>query len=62
MRKPKTNYRQMNRAKADEIRRAYFLREMTQAALAKLHGIRQGSVSRIISYQVWAGVVNAPRP
>jgi DNA-binding transcriptional regulator LsrR (DeoR family) len=50
---PKTHYRQMTRKKADEIRRAYFGREANQCELAKRHGLRQSSVSRIISGQVW---------
>ncbi len=52
--KPKSTYRHMSRAKAYEIRRRYFAREATQAQLAQLFGIRQGSVSRIVSGQVWA--------
>jgi DNA-binding transcriptional regulator LsrR (DeoR family) len=52
--KPKSRYRHMDRAKASEIRRRYFAREATQAQLAAEYGIRQGSVSRIISGQVWA--------
>lgn len=52
--RPKTRYRHMNLAKAREIRRRYFAREMNQPQLAREFGIKQGSVSRIISGQVWA--------
>ncbi len=45
----------MNRAKAEEIRRAYFAREANQCELAERFGISQGSVSRIVSGRVWAG-------
>lgn len=52
--KPKAQYRHMTRAKAHEIRRAYLAREATQSELAKRNNIRQGTVSRIVSMQVWA--------
>jgi len=50
----KTHYRNMNPARASEIRRAYFNREGTQLEIARRFGIRQSSVSRIISGVVWA--------
>jgi DNA-binding transcriptional regulator LsrR (DeoR family) len=43
----------MTQAIANEIRRAYFAREAKQRELAERYGIRQHSVSRIISGQVW---------
>lgn len=46
-------YRHMTREKAEEIRRRYFAREATQSALATQYGIRQNTVSRIISGLVW---------
>lgn len=52
--RPKSSYRNMNRAKADEIRRAYFAREANQRQLGERYGIAQNSVSRIVSGQVWA--------
>ena len=52
--KPKTHYRHMTREKAHEIRRAYFAREAKQKELAERHGIKQHTVSRIVSMQVWA--------
>lgn len=51
---PATRYRNMTREKADEIRRAYFAREKNQRELAEEHGIRQNTVSRIVSGMVWA--------
>jgi DNA-binding transcriptional regulator LsrR (DeoR family) len=50
----KSRYRHMTREKAHEIRRRYFAREATQAQLAAEFGIRQGSVSRIVSGQSWS--------
>ena len=52
--KPKRFYRLMTVEKATEIRRRYFAREANQPQLAREFGIKQGSVSRIISGQVWA--------
>jgi len=51
--RPKSHYRHMTRAKAQEIRRAYFAREAKQAELAAKYGVRQNTISRIISDQVW---------
>jgi DNA-directed RNA polymerase specialized sigma subunit len=51
---PSRRYRNMDRAKADEIRRAYFAREGTQKAIGERHGIGQNTVSRIISGIVWS--------
>ncbi len=44
----------MDRAKAEEIRALYFSRQKKQAELAAMFGIKQNTVSRIISGQVWA--------
>lgn len=52
--RPKTHYRHMTRQKAHEARRRYFAREATQAQLAAEYGVRQGTISRIVSGQVWA--------
>jgi DNA-binding transcriptional regulator LsrR (DeoR family) len=38
---------------AREIRRRYFEREMNQRQLAEAYGVRQNTISRIISEQVW---------
>ena len=51
---PKTHYRTMTPAKAAEIRRAYFAREAKQKELAERYGIKQNTVSRIVSGLVWA--------
>jgi DNA-binding transcriptional regulator LsrR (DeoR family) len=51
---PRSHYRHMTPAKAAEIRRRYFAREATQAELAREYGIRQHSVSRIVSGMSWA--------
>lgn len=44
----------MTPEKAREIRRKYFAREANQAQLAVEYGIRQNSVSRIVSGLSWA--------
>ncbi len=50
----KSHYRNMNYAKAQEIRRLYFSRQAKQAEIARLYGIKQNTVSRIISGLVWS--------
>lgn len=50
---PKRYYRHMDYAKAERIRELYFSRKMKQAELAEVFGLRQGSVSRIVSGLVW---------
>lgn len=50
----KRRYRHMSRQIAQQIRDLYFSRWFKQAELAELYGIRQHSVSRIVSGQVWA--------
>ena len=47
-------YRYMTRQIAEQIRDLYFSRWFKQAELAELYGIRQHSVSRIVSGRVWA--------
>ena len=54
MKKPRSRYRHMTPAKASEIRRRYFARQAKQAELAREYGIRQHSVSRIVSGMSWA--------
>ncbi len=51
---PKSRYRHMTRTIADEIRRLYFSRQAKQSELAERYGIRQNSVSRIVSGKVWS--------
>lgn len=55
MRRPKRYYRDMTPEKAAELKAIYYTkpRTKTQAELGKLYGISQGSVSRIVSGQVW---------
>jgi len=52
--RPKSHYRHMTREKAKEIRRAYFAREANQPQLAERYGVKQNTISRIVSEQVWA--------
>lgn len=54
MRKPMSKYRHMTREKAEEIRKAYFARELTQKQLAAKYAISQAAVCRIISGWTWA--------
>jgi len=44
----------MNREKAEEIRKLYFSRQAKQEQIAKMFGIRQNTVSRIVSGVTWA--------
>ena len=53
MRKPKSHYRQMTKERANEIRASYFARGITQRELGERYGLRQNSVSRIVSGLVW---------
>lgn len=50
---PKRYYRHMTPEKAEAIRRAYFAREANQRELAERYGIRQHTVSRIVSGLTW---------
>jgi len=52
--RPKSRYRDMTPEKAEQMRRLYFSRQAKQAELAEMFGIRQNSVSRIVSGQSWA--------
>ena len=51
--RPKRFYRHMDPMKAEEIRRRYFKREATQKQLASEYGLRQGTVSKIVSGFTW---------
>jgi DNA-directed RNA polymerase specialized sigma subunit len=53
MRKPMSKYRHMTREKAEEIRKAYFARELTQKQLSAKYAISQAAVCRIISGYTW---------
>lgn len=47
------SYRHMNQQKAEEIRKAYFARELTQKQLAAKYAISKAAVCRIISGWTW---------
>lgn len=49
----KKNYRHMTQDKAEEIRRLYFSRVLTQKQLAEKYKISQSAVCRIISGWTW---------
>ena len=51
--RPKSYYRNMTPERAEEIRSAYFSREANQRQLAERYGVRQNTVSRIVSGQSW---------
>jgi len=53
------HYRHFKREDADEVRRLYFSRQMTQKQLAAKFGLSQSAICRIISNHTWAKV-NAP--
>jgi DNA-binding transcriptional regulator LsrR (DeoR family) len=46
-------YRNMDYEKAEKIRELYFRGKMKQTELAQMFGLRQGTISRIISNRVW---------
>lgn len=57
MRRPKNHFTRngvrMTREIAEEIRRAYFAREATQAELGRRYGRTQHTISRLISGFIW---------
>ena len=54
--KPKRHYRHMNPRAARVIRDLYFIGKLKQHEIGRMFGLRQGSVSRIVSGQVWNGI------
>jgi hypothetical protein len=52
--KPKRHYRHTNPVVAQMIRELYLSRRMKQAELAAFFKLSQGSISRIVSEQVWS--------
>jgi len=59
MQRPKSYYARsgqpaMTLELAEEIRRAYFSREATQAELGRKYGRKQHTISRIVSGITWA--------
>lgn len=53
-RAPKSYYRHMSPMAAKAMRELYFVGRLKQHEIGKMFGLRQGSVSRVISEQVWA--------
>lgn len=53
MHRPKSHYRNMTPADADRIRELYFREKVKQQQIADMYGIKQNTVSRIISGIVW---------
>jgi DNA-binding transcriptional regulator LsrR (DeoR family) len=51
---PMRNYRHFKREDADEVRRLYFSRQMTQKQLAAKFGLSQSAICRIVSNHTWA--------
>ena len=47
------HYRHFKREDADEVRRLYFSRQMTQKQLAAKFGLSQSAVCRIVSGWTW---------
>ena len=47
-------YRHFKREDADEVRRLYFSRQMTQKQLATKFGLSRSAICRIISNHTWA--------
>lgn len=54
--KPKRHYRHMNPRAARVIRDLYFIGKLKQHEIGRMFGLRQGSVSKIVSGQVWNGI------
>lgn len=52
--RPKRYYRHMTPMTARAMRDLYFIGKLKQVELARMFGIRQSTVSRTISDQVWA--------
>jgi len=51
---PMRHYRHFKREDADEVRRLYFSRQMTQKQLAAKFKVSQSAICRIISNHTWA--------
>lgn len=50
------HYRHFKREDADEVRRLYFSRQMTQKQLAAKFGLSQSAICRIVSNHTWAKI------
>lgn len=51
---PAKRYRHMSARAASVIRDLYFVGKLKQHEIGRMFGIRQNSVSRIVSGQVWS--------
>lgn len=51
---PMRHYRHFKREDADEVRRLYFSRQMTQKQLADKFKVSQSAICRIISNHTWS--------
>jgi DNA-binding transcriptional regulator LsrR (DeoR family) len=51
--RPKSKYRHMTPRAAHAIRDLYFIGKLKQREIGRMFGLRQHSVSRIVSGQVW---------
>lgn len=51
----KSHYRDMTPKIAAVMRDLYFIGRLKQHEIGRMFGMRQGSVSRIVSGQVWSG-------
>ena len=52
--RPKRAYRNMTPRTAKVMRDLYFVGKLKQHEIGRMFGVKQGSVSRIISGQVWS--------
>jgi predicted transcriptional regulator len=51
--KPKRHYRQSSPLVARAARELYFVGRLKQHEIGRMFGLRQGSVSKIVSGQTW---------
>jgi DNA-binding transcriptional regulator LsrR (DeoR family) len=56
MHRPKRFYRNSSPKVAAVIRDLYFVGKLKQCQIGRMFGMRQGSVSRIVSGQVWSDI------
>jgi len=54
MSRPKSHYRQCSPLVAKAARDLYFIGRLKQREIGKMFGLRQGSVSRIVSGLTWS--------
>lgn len=51
--RPKKHYRHMTPKAARAMRDLYFIGKLKQREIGRMFGVRQNTVSRVISDQVW---------